>query len=337
MQGLAYAYASEKIKMPGHYIPEKQRNPYNKNLLSSAMLAWGRHLDQIRPNIFIQGSPERSDFRTVATDTKGHVYVLETINPCDYDKRMSIASRLHILYKNGLPVIPYMPGLNGAPIQKVSKHYWQLSDFIEGVNLDRASYWQEGWRGRALADFLADLYLNTQDDHWHKGPEFSLPSHIDRLINVIQQNNPQILKEITGIVELLKKELYPVYDSIPQRFCHGDPHPMNVLWDKDSIKAVIDWEFSGLRPVLYDTALVIGCVASEASGALDSAFIKNFCRRIREREIFAPEIYDLLPLFIVAQRFAWLSEWLRRNDVEMIEFECYFMNLLFNKNLKQYC
>jgi hypothetical protein len=33
-------------------------------------------------------------------------------------------------------------------------------------------------------------------------------------------------------------------------------------------------------------------------------------------------------LFTLAQRFAWLSEWLRRNDVEMIEFECFFMNLL---------
>jgi len=34
------------------------------------------------------------------------------------------------------------------------------------------------------------------------------------------------------------------------------------------------------------------------------------------------------PDFVVALRFAWLSEWLRRDDVEMIALELDYMDLL---------
>jgi homoserine kinase type II len=40
--------------------------------------------------------------------------------------------------------------------------------------------------------------------------------------------------------------------------------------------------------------------------------------------------------FIVALRFAWLSEWLRRKDTEMISMELDYMRLLIdNKNILQ--
>ncbi len=313
----------------------RQDEQFNNDIISKAMLAWGKHLDQVKPEISIQGSPERCTFRTAVTDTDGKTFILEVIPSADYDKKLSIGRNLDTLHRKGLPVVSYLPGLNGSTLQEISGHFWQLSVFIESEELDRLTYWQEGWRGEALADFIADLYLNTQDENWSRGPGFSLPSYIDRLTNTINRRRPALFKEISPVLDVIKNKLYPVYDSIPQRFSHGDPHPMNVLWGKDRIKAVIDWEFSGLRPVLYDAALITGCVASEAPEALESSFIKTFFKRIRTRKIFSPEQYKLLPLFIVAQRFAWLSEWLRHNDTEMIEFECFYMDHLLNSNLNQ--
>ena len=44
-----------------------------------------------------------------------------------------------------------------------------------------------------------------------------------------------------------------------------------------------------------------------------------------------------LPEFIIAIRFAWLSEWLRKKDNDMISLECDYMDLLTDntKTLKQ--
>ena len=37
---------------------------------------------------------------------------------------------------------------------------------------------------------------------------------------------------------------------------------------------------------------------------------------------------DVFVEFVIAVRFAWLSEWLRHKDREMIELETVYMNLL---------
>jgi homoserine kinase type II len=330
-RGVAYAYAEKKAEWPGQFLPAEQPARHSRDELAPVLAAWGLQLDRVEPNVFIQGSPDRSAFRAVVIDAQGRRYVLETLAPYVCDRRKRIAERLRSLRERGLPVIPYAPGADGETVQCVAGKHWQLSDFVEGETLDRATYWLEAWRGAALADFLADLYANTRDEAWSGGQAFSLPGYIDRLLQTVSAHRPQLLGELGEVVALLKRELLPVYDSVPQRFCHGDPHPMNVLWGADRIRAVIDWEFSGLRPRVYDAALVIGCVGAEARGALDGAFLGAFRERLREREAFAPEFDRLLPLFTVAQRFAWLSEWLRRDDVEMIDFECFYMNLLRQK------
>lgn len=327
-RGVAYAYAQKQAEWAGQFLPAEQSERYSREALSPVLQAWGLQLDRILTNVFIQGSPERSTFRTVVSDAQGKCYLLETLAPFHCDRRKRIAARLRSLREKGLPVIPYAPGVDGEMVQSVAGKVWQLSDFVAGGELDRSAYWQEGWRGLALADFLADLSANTRDAEGSAGPAFSLPAYIGRLLQTIGSSRPALLGELGDVTRLLKQELYPIYDAIPQRFSHGDPHPMNVLWGDGDIRAVIDWEFSGLRPPVYDAALVIGCVGAEAPGALDGAFLEAFRRRLREREVFAPEDFGLLPLFTLAQRFAWLSEWLRRNDVEMIEFECFYMDLL---------
>ena len=49
-------------------------------------------------------------------------------------------------------------------------------------------------------------------------------------------------------------------------FAHGDYHPLNVIWTKAGIAAVIDWEFSGLKPEMYDAAILVGCLAWSIRG-----------------------------------------------------------------------
>ena len=81
---------------------------------------------------------------------------------------------------------------------------------------------------------------------------------------------------------------------------------------------------------VYDIALIIGCVGSEAPDARHASFLRAFKKTITNNYSFDKKIFRYLPWLVIAQRFAWMSEWLRRHDVEMIEFELYYIHQLMN-------
>jgi homoserine kinase type II len=123
---------------------------------------------------------------------------------------------------------------------------------------------------------------------------------------------------------------------MPVAFCHGDYHPMNVIWSADDIKCVIDWEFSGYKREIYDAANLIGCIGVEDPRSLTGELVKSFISDMKIARIISKISWKYLVEFIVALRFAWLSEWLRRKDTEMISLELDYMRVLIdNKNILQ--
>jgi homoserine kinase type II len=294
---------------------------------SAVLKRWAIRRFEILPQELVPGSPERALARMVVEDLHGARFVLEQLAPEAFDSKTEIAARMDRLYCSGLCVSPYLKGENGHWIQRYRGFCWQLAPLIQGVALDRDCYWKNGWRGDAVGHFLADLSMASR--HWElEGAVFSIPGYIEDLIQRIKHYDPQYLPGIEPIVDYLRRRFYPVAEDVPPAFCHGDPHPVNTLWGKDRILAVIDWEFCGWKPLLYDAALVVGCVGAEAPEARHGDFIAAFMDTLRKRHVYGKEQMALLPLFVIAIRFGWLSEWLRRKDVQMIEFELFYMGLL---------
>jgi homoserine kinase type II len=294
---------------------------------SAILKRWGIRRFEILPHEFVPGSPERALARTVVEDSRGTRFVLEQLALEAFDGKTAIAARMDRLHCSGLSVSPYLKGEDGYWIQRHSGFCWQLAPLIQGIVLDRDRYWKEGWRGDAVGHFLADLAVAGR--HWEPaGTLFSLPGYIEDLIQRIGRHDPQYLPGIEPIADWLRRRFYPVAEDVPPAFCHGDPHPVNTIWGKDRILAVIDWEFCGWKPLLYDAALVVGCVGAEAPEARHADFIAAFMDTLKKRHVYRKEQMALLPLFVPAVRFGWLSEWLRRKDVQMIEFELYYMRLL---------
>jgi len=128
----------------------------------------------------------------------------------------------------------------------------------------------------------------------------------------------------------------PVYEKLPVAFCHGDYHPLNVIWSANDIKGVIDWEFCGFKSEIYDAANLIGCVGVENPQSLIGDLVKSFIADLKKANIISKKSWKYLLEFIVALRFAWLAEWLRREDAEMIRLELDYLRLLIdNKNILQ--
>ena len=118
------------------------------------------------------------------------------------------------------------------------------------------------------------------------------------------------------------------HDHLPTALCHGDYHPLNVIWSSGGINAVIDWEFMGCKPEIYDMANLIGCIGIEDPEALAGDLVQAFIGTMRDARVFSDDSWSALFGFVTALRFAWLAEWLRNQDAEMITLECVYMNLL---------
>ena len=240
--------------------------------------AWGLAAVGVRGDLAISGSPERSEFRCVVEGTDRSLVVLEVIRSQDRGKKQTIIDRLGFLARQGLSrVHPYLHTPEGGQIIQFEGHLWQASPYVPGLPLGRPTYVFDGWRGRVMAEFLVELKQtsHTLPDALAAKP-FSILSYIDVLAGQIRVREPGVFEKLMPILSFLHSRLVPVHGLLPVAFCHGDYHPLNMIWSETGIKAVIDWEFCGTKPENYDAALLIGCIGIENPEALSGPLVSGY-------------------------------------------------------------
>lgn len=298
--------------------------------ITSAAAQWNLSVTNIRRNIPIAGSPERCELRFVIECDDEATYLLESVFDTDVYHKLNIISCLNFLFGKKLPGInPYICTTKREYIVNCDSRFWQLSPFVQGIAPDRPEYVFDKWRGRVLAEFLIELRIKSKElPRFNSLTAFSIKNYIYKLIAQIKINDPDVLIKIRPVISLLENRFMKVHDSLPVSFCHGDFHPLNIIWSKDSIRAVIDWEFLGIKPEIYDAANLIGCIGIENPEGLTGELAYDFIAALKEAGLISGISWELFHEFVVAVRFAWLSEWLRHKDHEMIELETVYMNLL---------
>ncbi len=301
--------------------------------LTSVIKTWDIELKKVRSDINIAGSPERSDFRVVVESDRGERYILENIADRVYERKKIIAAYLDVLAEQGLNgVLPYLKDVGGNHLVRHEDKWWQTQLFVDGVKLDRPGYAFEGWRGNVMADFLIDLYRCAQNKKFLGDQKvFSFPSYVRGIIGDMRAHDPEHLFRVEAAFQFLNEGFMAVYDELPVGFCHGDYHPLNMIWSDDGIKAVIDWEFCGWKPELYDAANMVGCLGMEHPQSLDSECVLNFLTRLRQSGLYQTLSWRYFLELIVANRFGWMAEWLRKKDQEMIEMEGDYLAILLEQ------
>jgi len=304
----------------------------DKEYLKSLLVNWLIDVADVFPEAWIAGSPERTIRRVVIADSEERKFVLEEIAPSAIDRKKEIAGILDDLSRGGLKQVhPCRPNRWTEVITQYDGRFWQLREYIPGISLPRPEYLEEAWRGEALADFLLALHeTSAKTLASPAGEAFSIVRFIADFIKKLRTYRPDILGELSSILAYLSDAFFRIHDELPQLFCHGDYHPLNVIWSEEGILSVIDWEFCGYKPEAYDLGLLIGCIGVEDPRALNGPLSRSLLTRIRERGIYAEASLATLPALVMALRFAWLSEWLRKQDDEMICLELDYLALLFH-------
>ena len=233
----------------------------NDQIAVSVLQAYGLCFKRMRPDLPLDGSPERSLERIAVQDERGGVFLLEAHKPEAVKKKQAIAAALESLSRAGLKSLaPYFSCKPGRHILSLEGAHYQLSPYIEGTPLPRPQYLDEAWRGRAMAGFLVQLRSAWTKAGLEEKPteNFTIEDFVPDLVQKISARDPQLLGRLAPALALAE-DFLPVLKDSPLGFCHGDFHPMNIIWGENSVRAVIDWEFCGLRPEMYDAALMVGC------------------------------------------------------------------------------
>lgn len=328
-RGLAFArtfFAEQRIEVTAGEGPE----PLSRERLKAIVAFWGITLKALHPRLIPAGSPERSLFRTVIQDDQDDRFVLEQIPATARYSKLRIARTLDFLFKRGLSnIVPYLVGENNQYHLQENGALWQISPFISGIPLDRESYLYEGWRAAPLAHFLIDLHRASEEIPYFSLEEtFSLKRYILTLVCQMERHAPSLLPRLRPILAFLEQDFWDVHDRLPIAFCHGDYHPLNIVWGRREIRAVIDWEFAGPKPEIYDIANMVGCLGIEHPASLQGELVINLIGLLKREGLYAETSWNRFMAFIVALRFAWLSEWLRKDDREMVGLELDYMDIL---------
>jgi len=303
---------------------------YPPEYLNEVLGQWGLVLKRTCPEWLIQGSPERTSFRIVIETSNDEKFILEQVSAPVRQRKQNIAQVLFQLKERGLAgVLPYRKSEQGEFLVEMPGGFWQMVPFCEGVELDRPNYLKDSWRGEALAEFA--IALRRCSDNLaidENETSFSLREYNADFLKRLQRYDPELLDPVRPAADLVRDELFPHWDDIPSCFAHGDIHPINVIWGPQSVRAVIDWEFMGQKKEIYDIANLIGCLGMEHPSGLQGEMVLSLLSRIKASAIYSPESLALLPVFILAQRFPWLAEWLRKRDFEMVDLEITYIRLL---------
>jgi homoserine kinase type II len=290
---------------------------------------WGITMKQMRPDLTVPGSPERCLERSVVEGCGGRFFLLEKIPPQAVEKRERIARALQYLSGQGLPEIhPYLLAGNKSVLETEGGAF-QMSPYVTGIEFTRPDYVGDGWRGRAMADFLVRLRQASADmTEFRDDAPFSIKDYIRDFMDILRHHQPVLFQALTPVRNFLRAGFTSLHDDIPVAFCHGDYHVLNIIWGIDHLRGVIDWEFAGMKPDLYDAALLIGCIGVEDPEALAGDFVLEFIRVLKGKGRIDHPSWGALLEFVIAIRFAWMAEWLRKQDVAMVELEMAYLNLL---------
>jgi homoserine kinase type II len=298
--------------------------------IADILHCWGLKFKSEHPEVALAGSPERSLFRTVIEDVTGKRFVLEQLPPAVLDRKREIASTVEYLAGQGLAgVHPYLRNRTSEFISVAAGSSWQISPFINGMELPRPEYTLDAWRGKALARFLIEMKGKSEGIPFGSpGRPFSIAAFTRDLMRRMRLHDPVQAGAVEPAFRFLEDHVFPIHKHLPVAFCHGDCHPINTIWGEDRILGVIDWEFSGYKPQIYDVALLVGCIGMEDPEGLAGPLVISLLDELRTAGCFDASGFAVLPEFVLALRFAWLSDWLRKKDAEMVEMETDYIHLL---------
>ncbi|MFA5929156.1 MAG: phosphotransferase, partial [Candidatus Margulisiibacteriota bacterium] len=240
-------------------------------------------------------------------------YFLHSYPPDQLASKQKEHYLLTILKALGVPVLQ---PINDKLVQG-KKRLYELVDYIPQDQTSESSYRDLSIaQAGELADVLnkvSKVKSSSFDDQFFF-PFSSIKENIAFAKHLIKSRNSEIQMSLQKAETCLQKRLFPFLPYCEPCFCHGDLHPANILWQKEKIRAMIDWEIAHYKEELYDLAFVLSCIGMDNPENLKSPAVRVLIVTYFKNSKRSKLAFALLPEILLATRIQWLAVWLAGAD-----------------------
>ena len=279
----------------------------------------------------ITGSPNRTESRFLFRDDKENFYIAEGYNLRKKSSQIRQNLLLEFFAENRLSAVyPFFRTLSGGHGETVNGLFWQIRPYIPAEKISRPSLGTRVDYGVLWGNFLLQMKeIIRRSDNLPSMPNavFYMSDFLLELMKFAQQKMPFI----TGRLHEFERLLAPFFKwerKAGSMLAHGDFHPGNILMEQGKIKAVIDWEFTGMKFPGYDMALLIGCLAMDHPDNLSSPVVRALQDTLYKNSFMPDEAWEHLSEMIAATRMGWLGEWLLLEDEGLVRQEMELISIL---------
>ena len=220
-------------------------------------------IDKIQ--VYPRGS-RRSPKLRIKTD-RGEFLIKRRGPGRDDPRRVAFAHDLQsYLACQGYPVPWIVPTRGGGKsMVQLNGHIYETFQYVEGTRYDQsvpATEQAGGVLGR-LHRLLADYKPQTPPPGGTYHAAGELDGRVASVPEAIGRVDPQAdARRITGICEFLREAYHAAADQVERAgysglagvILHGDWHPGNLLYRKDTVAAVLDFDSARLGPRIADVA-----------------------------------------------------------------------------------
>lgn len=223
------------------------------SLSSSEARALGRGfgLDVARVEALSLGSVN-SNFRLVTAS--GDRYFARIYEEQGVDGARAELQLLRRLHARGVPVSLPLAHEDGGDVALVSHKAFSVYRWVDGVHLCNALVTPE--RAGTLGRALAQVHLATPELGPLPEGRFGLPGVLDRLRQILRDT--QRFDVDVAFLEGKLDQYRAARDAgLPRGLVHGDLFRDNVLWQGESIVALLDFESASEGPFAYDLAVCL--------------------------------------------------------------------------------
>jgi homoserine kinase type II len=232
-------------------------------------------------------------------------------------RRFSIAAqeRRHMLMARaaayGAPTAPLITTRDGRTLLVIDGRGCEVQRFVVGADFDPQRPRQLDSIGRTLAQYhcaVADCAALAEP-----APPRYAPQRIGALVEVLLERDVmgelhEPLAWYAARASALRARLDDTaYGQLPQTVIHGDIHPDNLLFNGDSLAALLDFDQATVDARLVDLAdaLVSFCSVKESAGGwgvfrgpLDPAAAARLCAAYAAAAPLTPAERSALPVLI---------------------------------------
>ncbi|MBE0610288.1 MAG: phosphotransferase [Dehalococcoidia bacterium] len=155
------------------------------------------------------------------------------------------------LAERGVPVAVANETPGGATIVDVGSGRWAVFEWVEGEvpprgSLTRARALMLGRAHGRLQELLAGHPLSSaavMSTRWDKGESLALLERVrDSAARDADRRVQAVIAKQVKALELLEVLPPEAFAALPAQLLHGDFHDQQVIWQGESIVAIVDWE-----------------------------------------------------------------------------------------------